>query len=360
MTAARRVELVGGGACTSVGATLAASAAAVRAGISLFGDHPYMVDSISNPFVVAQARCVPEHCDAPAMRMLVMAAAAAEEALLPLASRPPAPLQVVVGLPPARPGLADGWTREFRDRLHRHLAARIETGSVEVIECGHAAGLVALGAAWTRIRAGAASMCLVGGADSYLDVDTLEWLESCDQLHGAGPRNNAWGFVPGEGAGFCLLASEEAAQACGLSPWAQVHAVAVAHEPNLIKTDTVCLGHGLTAAFERVFEASGPRFEPIDKAICDMNGEPYRADEFGFATLRTAERFVDTSRFDAPADCWGDVGAASGPLFANLAAVAGHKGYGESARTLIWASSESGERAAAVLGFDDIRPASAT
>jgi 3-oxoacyl-[acyl-carrier-protein] synthase-1 len=50
-----------------------------------------------------------------------------------------------------------------------------------------------------------------------------------------------------------------------------------------------------------------------------------------------------------PADCWGDIGAASGPLFANLAVAAGLRGYAKGPRTLIWASSERGDRAAAVV-----------
>ncbi len=35
-----------------------------------------------------------------------------------------------------------------------------------------------------------------------------QWLEENDQLHGAGPLNNAWGFIPGEGAGAVLLVTE--------------------------------------------------------------------------------------------------------------------------------------------------------
>jgi 3-oxoacyl-[acyl-carrier-protein] synthase-1 len=353
---AERVYLIGGGACTSVGATLAASAAAVRAGIASFGNHPYMVDSVSNPFVVAQAGCVPEPFDS-AVRLLAMAASAADEALEPLLHLTSLlrGLHVIVGLPAWRPGLPPGLPHAFADRLRGHLAVRCPTGNVETIACGHAAGLMALGAAWNKIRLGATSACLVGGVDSYLAAETLEWLEDCDQVHGAGPRNNAWGFVPGEAAGFCLLVSGEALQSLRTAPWAEVHSVAVAWEENLIKTETICLGRGLTEAFELAFNAIAAPWVAIDNTFCDMNGEPYRSDEFGFATLRTAERFVDASRFDAPADCWGDVGAASGPLLVNLAATAQRKCYADSKRTLVWASSESGERAAAVLGFEDLR-----
>jgi len=52
--------------------------------------------------------------------------------------------------------------------------------------------------------------------------------------------------------------------------------------------------------------------------MCDLNGERYRSTEYTYALLRTEELFVKT-RVGHPADCWGDVGAASGPLFASLA-----------------------------------------
>ena len=81
-----------------------------------------------------------------------------------------------------------------------------------------------------------------------------------------------------------------------------------------------------------------------DHMYCDMNGEPYRADEFGFATIRAGGLFRDPSAFTAPADCWGDVGAASGPLFLILAEAAIRKGYAPGPVLAAFTSSESGER----------------
>ena len=75
-----------------------------------------------------------------------------------------------------------------------------------------------------------------------------------------------------------------------------------------------------------------------------MNGEPYRADEFGFATIRAGGLFRDPSAFTAPADCWGDVGAASGPLFLVLIDAATRKGYAPGPVLAAFTSSESGER----------------
>jgi 3-oxoacyl-[acyl-carrier-protein] synthase-1 len=80
-----------------------------------------------------------------------------------------------------------------------------------------------------------------------------------------------------------------------------------------------------------------------------MNGEPYRADEYGFACLRANEWFASSSEFVSPADCWGDVSAATGPLCVSLSVIAARKTYSNGPLTLVWASSESGERAGALL-----------
>jgi len=50
-----------------------------------------------------------------------------------------------------------------------------------------------------------------------------------------------------------------------------------------------------------------------------------------------------------PADCWGDVGAASGPLFVMLAVVAGLKGYANGPHMMIFTAAETGERTAALI-----------
>ena len=126
-------------------------------------------------------------------------------------------------------------------------------------------------------------------------------------------------------------------------------AVATAHERNQIKTKTVCVGHGLSQAVREVMKALPGEDWRIDHTICDLNGEPYRADEFGFMITRFSERFVKATDFLAPADCWGDVGAASGPLFVMLVAAAHSRGYAKGLHTLIWTSSEGGERAAGIM-----------
>ena len=138
-------------------------------------------------------------------------------------------------------------------------------------------------------------------------------------------------------------------QAGRLAPLSQLLGVGIGRETNLIRSGQVCLGEGLTAAFEGALAQRPPTLLVTD-TYCDLNGEPYRSDEFGFAVTRTRDHFVAASDFTAPADCWGDVGAASGPLATVLAAMAMKKRYAKGDLSLIWASSETGERSAILLG----------
>jgi 3-oxoacyl-[acyl-carrier-protein] synthase-1 len=160
--------------------------------------------------------------------------------------------------------------------------------------------------------------------------------------------NNAWGFIPGEAAGAVLLATSALLQRTGLVALAEVSAVGIGHESKLIKTDDVCIGEGLTKAFRSALETLGPG-ERVDSIFCDLNGEPYRADEYGFTVLRTREYLRAAGEFNSPADCWGDVGAASGPLHVALAAIAHYKRYARGPLSMAWGSSESGARGAALI-----------
>ena len=58
------------------------------------------------------------------------------------------------------------------------------------------------------------------------------------------------------------------------------------------------------------------------------------------------------SEFVAPADCWGDVGAAGATLHLMLAAIAAHKLYARGRLAFVWGSAEGGERGAALLAVE--------
>jgi 3-oxoacyl-[acyl-carrier-protein] synthase-1 len=344
VSATDAVCILGTGASTSVGESAPATAAAVRAALSAFHEHPFAVDKEGAPMIVARAGWLPDE-SAGVSRYADLARPALREALLPLPQGLGGGVGLFLGLPAQRPGRPGGLEDGLKAALTESLPERTTLAFVRTIPAGHASGLIAIQEAAACLQLGKAEFCLVGGVESYLDPDSLEWIDANDQLHS---EENSWGFVPGEAAAFCLLARTREARRRSLAARAEIVTTGVAREKNLIKTETVCLGQGLTRAMQealRTLDASAK----VDYQICDLNGESYRADELGFAVARLGASFADPAECWAPADCWGDVGAASGVLFLMLAVAGAEKGYAAGRHALLWASSESGERAATLV-----------
>jgi 3-oxoacyl-[acyl-carrier-protein] synthase-1 len=306
-----------------------------------------MIDTAGQRMRVAMAPWLDVDCDG-VERFATLLLPALTEALEPIEAWVHADIRaaLALALPIPRPGLAENLERDLRERIVSAFPGRFV--AIATFPAGHAAGFLAMRAACDKIGAGAFDACVLAGVESYMSRHTLEWLEANEQLHGAGRLNNAWGFVPGESAGAALLVSSDAASRLRTDPLASVLSVGTGFESNRIKTATVCIGEGLTAAFRQGL-AGLPPGSQVSDVFCDMNGEPYRADEFGFAYLRTKEAFVSASDFVTPAEIWGDVSAASAPLQVMLSAIAAKKAYANGSYAFLWASSESGERGASLL-----------
>ena len=131
---------------------------------------------------------------------------------------------------------------------------------------------------------------------------------------------------------------------------AHVAAAATAKEPLPLGSDGACTGLGLTAALQGVI-SSLKLPQKITATYCDLNGERHRNEELAYTLLRTQLAFVDAHDYLCPADCWGDVGAASGPLYAMLAISAAQRGYGAGTLPVMWAGSDDGLRAAVLLSL---------
>lgn len=345
MARADTIVVVGVGARTPLGFDAASSAAAVRAGISAIQDHPYMIDRFGERMKVTRDTGIDVDLRG-VDRAVEIAVSPALDALRPLhAARQTTGVSLILSTGEPRPGQPEGFAAQVNTRLRSRLAqyAVLEGGGSTA--GGHAGGLLAIYHACKALRGGKAEFCLAGGVDSYLEPETLEWLDENEQLHSEG---NTYGFCPGEAAGFCLLTKLTTARAYGLQPLLEIVGASTASEENRIKTETVVLGEGLGAAFRFLFEEAP--IDPVGRIICDMNGERYRGNEYGFAVIRNPGRFKDAADFETPADCWGDVGAASGPLFISLVTEAEARNYQNAPLSLIWAGSENGSRVAVLLG----------
>ena len=289
------IVIVGVGARTPLGFDAASSAAAVRAGISAIQDHPYMIDRFGERMKVTRDIGVDAAVIGPD-RAVEIAVSPALDALRPLqAARRATGIRSSSRL--VRPDRDRRRVSPHRldAKLRSRLAQHVVLNGGGSTAGGHAGGLLAIYHACKTLRDGKAEFCLAGGVDTYLEPETLEWLDENEQLHSEG---NIYGFCPGEAAGFCLMTMLTTARAYGLQPLLEVVGASTASEENRIKTETVVLGEGLGAAFRFLFE-DAPK-DPVGRIICDMNGERYRGNEYGFAVIRNPGRFRNAADFETP------------------------------------------------------------
>ena len=334
-----KVHIVGIGVRTPVGHCYRSAGAAVRCGICAYAEHPYMIDQHGEPMVVAMdSTMAPEMlADDRCIAMLTDSIVDAIEhaGMTEHLSGKSIAMYLSLGHQLEQDKIFAAVNKQLQTKLSISLR-------VKVYKEGHAGGLLALKHAADQLRRDDSRMVLVAGVDSHMLPQHLEAIESDGQLHSI---NNSWGFTPGEGAGVILLAGQRLTEESRLSPLAAVRNVQTAHEPNLLGTKTVCIGEGLTESFADLIAPP----EKIYDTWCDLNGQTYRAEEYGFSICRVGQQFEDASVFVAPAECWGDVGAASPLLGIALAAAAWKGGYSRGPNSVVWSSSATAKLRGATL-----------
>jgi 3-oxoacyl-[acyl-carrier-protein] synthase-1 len=181
----------------------------------------------------------------------------------------------------------------------------------------------------------------VGGVDSLIDLELLGLLDQEDRVQRESVTD---GFVPGEGAAFLLLGARQTLQAS--SALASITAPGTGQEKGHYYSRDPYLGDGLADAIRVAVERAG--VASIRTVLSSLNGESFGAKEWGTAAIRNNDAFHRSLRLEAPADCFGDLGAAIGPVLVTLAALGMAKGY-LPAPSMVWCSSELTSRAATVV-----------
>jgi 3-oxoacyl-[acyl-carrier-protein] synthase-1 len=165
----------------------------------------------------------------------------------------------------------------------------------------------------------------------------LDWLEAQGRLK---DEAHPYGYCPGEAAAFLLVVSAATAVQLGKSTVAWVAGVSRALEPSPWYTARPSRSQGLTAAIAGLFTAPSLRSLRADVVYADLNGEPWRADEWAVSYVRTADNQGEPLHMRHPADCWGDVGAASAPLLAAMASLEVAHPRTRSRSALVWTASD--------------------
>lgn len=346
------VVVAAAGAVSPVGLSLAETAASARARVARLREIEWR-DRRFEPFIVGVVpdeglpdlvvELAESHLQYREARMLRIAQVALGETLAALPADA-APVPLLLGLPehhttrPLDPA-------EFIQRLVVQTQARIDVAGSTAVAKGRATGLIAFKQALARLGRGDSEFVLIGGVDSLVDLYVLGTLDMQGRI-----RNevNSDGFSPGEGAAFLLLCTAETAQKRGLGSDVVVLGSAFGRESGHLYSDQPYLGEGLAGVVSALL-AETPPPQPIGCVYSSFNGERYWGREYGVARLRNAAAFAEDHQMEHPAECFGDLGAAHGPMLAALAFYGLRQGACRSP-CLVYASSDYGERGAVLLG----------
>jgi 3-oxoacyl-[acyl-carrier-protein] synthase-1 len=347
------VVIVGVGMMTAIGLTAAETAASVRAGTARFTPTEIM-DQRFDPFTLGQVPDdgLPPLVDALAAeigptlrerRLLRLATMPLRECLKLAAERDVAPPPLCLALPetattrPLVPG-------RFLERFAAQADGAFDRGRSDASHTGRAGGLVAIAQATQAIRQGISDFVIAGGVDTYRDPYVLGTLDLEGRVK---TLIHFDAFIPGEAAAFVLLAGARAAAARGLRPLVRLSPVAVGFETGHLYSPEPYRGDGLAGTVAQLVDG-GAVESPIGEVYSSMNGESHWAKEWGVAYLRNRPAFQPAHGTHHPADCYGDTGAASGPLMLGLAALGISARY-RTGPALVYASSDRGQRAAVLV-----------
>lgn len=223
--------------------------------------------------------------------------------------------------------------------LAQQAKRKLDLSASRVFAGGGASFFQALAAARDELLLpGRAKFVIVGGLDSYFDLDRVEALEYEGRLRTRGPQD---AFTPGEAASFLLLSTHAVCRRLSLAPLAWITSVGLA-----AKTEQQLAGEGLARAVSTAL-VEGTR-DPIRLVMAGLNGESKPAKEWGVAWLRNRERFAESVRVEHPAEYIGDAGAALAPLMLATATLL-LRARMVAGPALVWARSDAGQYGASVL-----------
>jgi 3-oxoacyl-[acyl-carrier-protein] synthase-1 len=128
-----------------------------------------------------------------------------------------------------------------------------------------------------------------------------------------------------------------------------IEGIGFGHEPAPIESGRPLRADGLKQAIQAAFADSGLTFDDVHYRLVDTSGEQYGFKEATLGLARTMR--ARKAEFDIwhPADCIGEIGAATVPCILAVAKAVSEKGYAPGSGVLCHVGNDDGTRAAMIL-----------
>jgi len=323
---------------TAAGHDAKMTAASVRAGLVRFVKFGDYDDTATNPIIVSIIKGIDEDNYDKTEQMGNIADYCLETMLDKYPVDQNRPIYLLMGFAAAkRPGLKyEGDNQELIKRLKTTIQNKTAT---QIISQGNASIIECIDIADKIIKENPLAVCIIGAVDSLLDEDTLDWFEKDERLL-SDSLHRQHSFAAGEAVGFMILESKLQVQP--EKYMAEITGIGLADEPGCFVSDKPCKGEALSSTIK----AAVSEKTDIRTVICDLNGEYFRAKEWSYANLRC---FKDKDlNIIQPADSIGNIGAASGVVFAGIAVQGFSRGWIKD-DVLIFCADDHGRRGAFVL-----------
>lgn len=351
MSVQDKVYVAGAGMITAVGGSAEMTAAAVRAGINGYQESPI----VNKKYLPMKVSFVPDEAlpeieypndniicqQTRYRRMLRLASPAFNEATSFYTGSAPLPLFLT------GPENLHDYLAPFDAGFAKHLVdltgANIDAKQSRIFSSGRAGGISAIEMAFRYFEQSHQPYALVGGVDSYMDLDLLGAMGRDDRILSV---SNSDGFVAGEGAGFLLLSTEQGLSQLTNKPLAYLGHPGSAREPGHRYSSEPYKGEGLAEAISASLDVLVNK--KINTVFSSFNGEHFAVKEFGVAAIRNSQHLEPELAMQHPIENFGDVGAALAPIMIGLASIGLNKGYYKGPG-LVYCSSEKEHRAACCI-----------
>ena len=336
------VEITAIGMITSIGANAEMTAASVLSGISAYQEsgvlnkqyHPMILSLVPDSALPELEKVLEkENLTSRQQRLLRLAT----PAILQSTEKITSPVPLLLCGPEKLPGRRSVISDKFLKFLIVQSKAPIDLDNSYVLPYGRASGFYALETAMQLLESGKYNQVMIGGVDSFLDLNLLTSLDSDDRVLAEGVMD---AFAPGEAAAFIVLKLADNVSKVKIFP------PGLADETGHRYSKQSYKGEGLSNAVEEaLLNIKQPGIKTV---FASFNGENFNAKEWGVTAIRNQQSFESEFNMVHPADCYGDIGAATGPVLMALASIGIQKGHYQKP-ALVWASSEVQQRAAVYM-----------